>query len=184
MASEIVTALQTIRSRSLNPREPSVVTVGIIRGGNRFNIIPAEVYLEGTVRTYSKEAQDVVEKRMHEILIGITSAYGGTYDLNYKKWIPATINNPELTSQVVPSLIRAVGKENVFQIPPTMGGEDFSLFSNIVPGFYYRLGMVKPGTVSGGHHTPTFRADDSCIPVGMKAMSTLIVDFLNSGGIK
>ena len=69
-------------------------------------------------------------------------------------------------------------------IPPTMGGEDFSFFSNIVPGFYYRLGMVKPGTVSGGHHTPTFRADDSCISVGMEAMSTLIVDFMKAGGIK
>ncbi|MBF88749.1 MAG: N-acyl-L-amino acid amidohydrolase [Candidatus Marinimicrobia bacterium] len=184
MASEVVSALQTIRSRSLNPREPSVVTVGIIRGGNRFNIIPAEVYLEGTVRTYSKKAQDTVENRMHAILSGVTSAYGGSYNLNYKKWIPATINNPMLTSQVVPSLERAIGTDNVFQIPPTMGGEDFSLFANIVPGFYYRLGMVKPGTISGDHHTPTFRADDSCIPIGMKAMSILILDFLIAGGIK
>ena len=184
MAAEIVTAFQTIRSRSLNPREPSVVTVGIIRGGERFNIIPAEVHLEGTVRTYSKKTRDGVERRMGEILKGITSAYGGSYELDYNRGTPATINNPTLTTQVVPSLERAIGKENVKAIPPTMGGEDFSYFSNIVPGFYYRLGMVKPGTISGGHHTPTFRADDSCIPIGMEAMSTLIVDFMKAGGLK
>jgi amidohydrolase len=121
---------------------------------------------------------------MGEILKGITLAYGGSYELDYNRGTPATINNPALTTQVVPSLERAIGKENVMAIPPTMGGEDFSFFSNIVPGFYYRLGMVKPGTVSGGHHTPTFRADDSCISVGMEAMSTLIVDFMKAGGLK
>ena len=184
MASEVVTALQTIRSRSLNPLEPSVVTVGIIRGGQRFNIIPSEVHLEGTVRTYSKEARDGVENRMNEILKGISSAYGGSYELDYDRGTPATINDPKLTAQVVPSLQRAIGEENVLEIPPTMGGEDFAYFANVVPGFYYRLGMVKPGTVSGGHHTPTFRADDSCIPIGMKAMSTLIIDFMKSGGLK
>lgn len=184
MASEVVTALQTIRSRSLNPLEPSVVTVGIIRGGQRFNIIPSEVHLEGTVRTYSKEARDGVENRMNEILKGITSAYGGSYELDYDRGTPATINDPKLTAQVVPSLQRAIGEENVLEIPPTMGGEDFAYFANVVPGFYYRLGMVKLGTVSGGHHTPTFRADDSCIPIGMKAMSTLIIDFMKSGGLK
>ncbi len=184
MASEVVTALQTIRSRSLNPLEPSVVTVGIIRGGQRFNIIPSEVHLEGTVRTYSKEARDGVENRMNEILKGISSAYGGSYELDYDRGTPATINDPKLTAQVVPSLQRAIGEENVLEIPPTMGGEDFAYFANVVPGFYYRLGMVKLGTVSGGHHTPTFRADDSCIPIGMKAMSTLIIDFMKSGGLK
>ncbi len=184
MASEVVTAFQTIRSRSLNPREPSVVTVGIIRGGQRFNIIPSEVHLEGTVRTYSEKARDGVENRMNQILKGITSAYGGSYELDYDRGTPATINDPKLTAQVVPSLQRAIGRENVTEVPPTMGGEDFAFFANVVPGFYYRLGMLAPGTTSGGHHTPTFRGDDSCIPIGMKAMSTLIIDFMNSGGLE
>ncbi|MEE2877132.1 MAG: amidohydrolase, partial [Candidatus Neomarinimicrobiota bacterium] len=94
MAAEIVTAFQTIRSRSLSPLEPSVITVGIIQGGQRFNIIPSEVHLEGTVRTYSKEARDKVENRMNEILRGITSAYGGYYELDYDRGTPATINDP------------------------------------------------------------------------------------------
>ena len=121
---------------------------------------------------------------MNEILKGICSEYGGSYELDYDRGTPATINDPKLTAQVFPSLQRAIGRENVMEVPPTMGGEDFSFFANVVPGFYYRLGMVNPGTVSGGHHTPTFRADDSCIPVGMTAMSTLIIDFMKSGGLQ
>lgn len=178
MASEIVLALQTIRSRSLEPLEPSVVTVGIIRGGQRFNIIPAAVHLEGTVRTYSADTRDNVERRMNEILDGITRAYGGNFVLDYDRGTPATINDPALTAQMVPTLARTIGDEMVFAIPPTMGGEDFAFFANEVPGFYFRLGMVKPGTTSGGHHTPTFAADDASIPVGMMAITSIVLDYL------
>jgi len=180
MATEVVTAFQTIRSRSLSPLEPSVVTVGIIRGGERFNIIPEEVHLEGTVRTYDPEVQDMVEKRMNEILKGITLAYGGSFELNYERGTPATINNPELCKQMIPTLERVVGKNNLKMMDPVMGGEDFAIFANEVPGIYYRLGVVKPGTTSGWIHTPTFRADDSCLEVGIRAMSNMVVDYLRS----
>ena len=180
MATEVVTAFQTIRSRSLSPLEPSVVTVGIIRGGERFNIIPEEVHLEGTVRTYDPEVQDMVEKRMNEILKGITLAYGGSFELNYDRGTPATINNPELCKQMIPTLERVVGKDNLKMMDPVMGGEDFAIFANEVPGIYYRLGVVKPGTTSGWIHTPTFRADDSCLEVGIRAMSNMVVDYLTS----
>jgi len=180
MATEVVTAFQTIRSRSLSPLEPSVVTVGIIRGGERFNIIPEEVHLEGTVRTYDPEVQDMVEKRMNEILKGITLAYGGSFELNYDRGTPATINDPELCKQMIPTLERVVGKDNLKMMDPVMGGEDFALFANEVPGIYYRLGVVKPGTTSGWIHTPTFRADDSSLEVGIRAMSNLVLDYLTS----
>ena len=180
MATEVVTAFQTIRSRSLSPLEPSVVTVGIIRGGERFNIIPEEVHLEGTVRTYDPEVQDMVEKRMNEILKGITLAYGGSFELNYDRGTPATINNPELCKQMIPTLERVVGKDNLKMMDPVMGGEDFAIFANEVPGIYYRLGVVKPGTTSGWIHTPTFRADDSCLEIGIRAMSNMVVDYLTS----
>ena len=84
MASQVIMALQTIRSRNLHPLQPSVVTVGIVRGGTRFNIIPAEVHLEGTVRTYDPDVLDTVERRMGEILDGITRAGGGTFELDYR----------------------------------------------------------------------------------------------------
>ncbi|MEM7350232.1 MAG: amidohydrolase [Acidobacteriota bacterium] len=181
MASQAVSAFQTIRSRNLPPLEPSVVTVGVIQGGERFNIIPASVHLEGTVRTYSPEVRDTVEQRMREILDGITRAGGGTFELDYQRVTPATINHRGLTVRSAPSLEAVVGSDNVIEIPPTMGGEDFAVFANEVPGFYFRLGMVKPGTESGGHHTPTFQADDSSVELGMRVMSRVLIDFLNHG---
>jgi len=178
MASEAVLALQTIRSRNLSPLEPSVLTVGMIHGGERFNIIPAEVRLEGTVRTYSTEAQDIVERRMREILAGVTAAGGGSYTLTYERGSPPVINDLTLTERTVPTLERIVGTDNVRRIEPAMVGEDFSYFANEVPGFFYRLGVQKPGTVSGDHHTPTFQADDSAIPVGIRVMTAVLLDYL------
>jgi amidohydrolase len=178
IAAQAILALQTIRSRNLSPLEPSVVTVGIVRGGERFNIIPAEVHLEGTVRTYHEETRATVERRMREILDGTAKAGGGSYEMTYVKNAPATVNDPALAKRVRPSLERAVGRENVHDEEPVMGGEDFAYMANVVPGFYLRLGTTKPGTTSGGLHTPTFHGDDGAIPVGMKAMSLLVLDYL------
>ncbi len=179
MAAQAIQALQTIRSRNLSPLEPSVVTVGIVRGGERFNIIPGEVHLEGTVRTFSLEAREAVKRRMEEILDGVTRAGGGSFEIErYDLNAPATINEPELSRAVRPLLERAVGAENVVETSPTMGGEDFAYFANEVPGFYFRLGVLEPGTVSGGLHTPNFRASDSAIPVGIRAMTALVLGTL------
>ena len=178
MAAQAVTAFQTIRSRTLPALEPSVVTVGIIRGGERFNIIPGEVHLEGTVRTYKEGVRADVERRMREILDGIARAFGGSFELDYRQNAPATVNDPELAAWARPVLARAVGEGNVIASPPTMGGEDFAYFANEVPGFYFRLGTLAPGTTSGGLHTPDFRADDAAVPVGIKAMARLVAEYL------
>ena len=181
MASQAVAAFQTIRSRNLSPLEPSVVTVGIFRGGTRYNIIPNEVELEGTVRTYNPDVRDAVERRMGEILAGVAAAGGGTYELDYDRGTPATINDPELGARMLPTLERVVGADNVVKLDPTMGGEDFAYFANEVPGFYFRLGQVLPGGTSGGHHTPDFQADNSAVPVGIRAMTHLLLDYLKAG---
>ena len=181
MASQAVTAFQTIRARNLPPLEPSVVTVGIVRGGTRFNIIPDVVEMEGTVRTYNPDVRDAVERRMGEILAGITAAGGGTFELDYDRGTPATINDPALGEQMLPTLERVVGADNVVDLDPTMGGEDFAYFANEVPGFFFRLGQVLPGGTSGGHHTPDFQADNSAVPVGIRAMTNLLLDYLKAG---
>jgi len=186
MAAQAVTALQTIRSRNLPALEPSVITVGIIRGGERFNIIPASVRLEGTVRTYSTEIQATIERRMREILDGVTRAGGGSFTLDYRNNAPPTINDPELTARARGTLERVLGADKVVTPEPSMAGEDFAYFANEVPAVYYRLGVVAPGTESGALHTPTFRGDDSALAVGMRTMATLVVDTLaaeaRSGG--
>lgn len=181
LASQAVLALQTIRSRNLPALEPSVITVGIFRGGERFNIIPGEVHLEGTVRTYKEEVRVEVERRMREILDGITRSGGGSFELEYKRNAPATVNDADLTRTSAALLGQSMGAANVQVVEPSMAGEDFAYFANEIPGFYFRLGVVAPGTQSGGLHTPTFRADDSAVAVGMKAMSRLLVDYLRGG---
>ncbi len=178
MAAQAVMALQTIRSRNLPATAPSVVTVGIIRGGERFNIIPEAVHLEGTVRTYDEGVRQRIEERMREILDGVTRAGGGSYELEYVNNAPATINDDELTAKARASLERTLGAEAVYTTEPTMGGEDFAFFAQQVPGVYFRLGVVAPGTESGAIHTPDFRASDDSVPVGMRAMAHLVLDFL------
>ncbi len=179
-AAEFVQALQTIRSRTLSGLEPGVVTVGTIHGGTRHNIIPGDVTLTGTIRTFRPEVSALAEARLRTILKGVTEAAGASGEVvRYERGAPATINNIELTRETVPDLERAAGKPHVIRIPPSMASEDFSFFANEVPGFYYRLGTLKAGTTSGDHHTPTFLADDSAIPVGVNAMSVVILDYLS-----
>ena len=182
MAAEAILALQTIRSRNVPALEPSVLTVGIVRGGERFNIIPGEVHLEGTVRTYKQEVRDLIERRMREILDGVTRGGGGSFEMEYVRNAPATVNDPDLARRVQPLLERIMGADNVKIVEPSMAGEDFAFFANQTPGFFYRLGVVAPGTTSGGLHTPTFRADDSAVPMGIRVMSRLLVDYLSSYG--
>ncbi len=156
------------------------MTIGTIHGGQRHNIIPAEVTLSGTIRTFQAEMSKTRRSAARAILKGVTEAAGATGEvLRYERGAPATINQPELTRATVPSLERVAGKQHVSRIPPAMGSEDFSYFANEVPGFFFRLGQVKPGTTSGDHHTPTFLADDSSIPVGIKTMSVVILDYLS-----
>jgi amidohydrolase len=181
IASQAVLALQTIRSRNLPAMEPSVITVGIFRGGERFNIIPGEVHLEGTVRTYKEEIRTEIERRMREILDGITKAGGGSFEMEYRKNAPATVNDAALSRTSAALLERSLGAGNVKVVEPSMAGEDFAYFADEIPGFYFRLGVVAPGTSSGGLHTPTFRGDDSAVAVGIRTMSRLLVDYLRAG---
>lgn len=180
MASQAVMAFQTIRSRSLSPFSANVVTIGQIHAGNRNNIIPAEAMLNGTVRTFDTADQELIEKRMREILDGIARSYGGSYALDFKKGYPVTVNDTMLVAKMAPTLVRAAGEANVKPRAAVTGGEDFSYFANEVPGYFFNLGSAKPGVGSGDHHTPTFRADDASIPVGMRVMATLLLDYLKS----
>jgi amidohydrolase len=178
MAAQAVMAFQTIPSRTIEPVQPSVVSVGMIHGGERSNIIPMEVRMQGTVRTYDEQVRDTIERRMGEILDGITRAGGGSYTFQYNRGTPATINDPALSRWMVATLEAVVGEENASEIPPTMGAEDFAYYALEVPGFFYRLGTLRDGTVSGPNHSPTFRADDDSVPVGMRAMSNVVMDYL------
>ena len=181
-AAQVILALQTIRSRNLPPTEPGVVTVGIVRGGERNNIIPETVRLEGTVRTYDEGVRKEILRRIEEILGGVTEAAGATYELEVLPYAPPVVNDPELSHRMRPTMERVVGAGNVVDVDPVMGAEDFAWLTREVPGFYWRLGVVEEGTTSGALHTPDFRAGDGAIPVGMRVMANLVVDYLRGAG--
>jgi amidohydrolase len=184
MAAQVIEALQTIRSRSMDPLAPGVVTVGTIHGGERHNIIPAEVRLTGTVRTFDPAQQDLVERRMREIMDGITRAAGGSFELSYERIVPVTVNDRQLTERLAPTLATVVGPENVHVLPPTATAEDFAYFAREIPGFYFRLGTTRPGGTSGGLHTPTYMGDDGAVPVGMATLTALVLGCLDQAGTR
>jgi amidohydrolase len=182
MAAQAVLGLQTIRSRNLPPHEPSVLTVAQIHGGVRDNIIPAEVKLRGTVRLFDPKVQDEVERRMREILEGVAKGAGGSFRLEYTRKVPVLVSDPALVSRMLPTLERAVGAENVIKFPPSLAYDDFAYFAQQTPAFFFHLGTLRPGTTSGGHHTPTFQADDSSIPVGLRVLTGVLLDYLEGSG--
>jgi amidohydrolase len=175
MASQAVLALQTIRSRNLSPFTPSVVTIGVIRGGERRNIIPERVELSGTIRTFAPAVLDTIKRRMREILDGIAMSAGGRTELVFDEYYPVMVNDTSLTRRMAPALESVVGAGHVRVTSQRTGAEDFAYFADKYPGFYFRLGTRDPAKGSGGAHTPTFRADDGAIPIGVRAMTAVVL---------
>lgn len=180
-ASEVVLALQTIRSRNLSPFSDNVLTVGVLQAGDRNNIVAGEAYLEGTIRTFELATLETIERRMREIFDGITKSAGATFELEFDRSHPLTANDTALTRRFVPSLQRAAGTGNVVEVPPRTGAEDFSYFSQQIPGLYVFIGGVPDGMASTGHHTPGFYVDDQTVPNAIRVMATLAIDALNGG---
>jgi amidohydrolase len=179
IAAQAVLALQTIVSRQRNAVEPTVVSIGSITGGNRYNIIADEVRMEGTVRTLSKDGPAFVRERMEAILKGVTSSYGATYTLDYKEGAAVTWNDPALTAASRPALEAVVGKANVLTPPPQMGAEDFSYYQARVPGLFFFLGVGNAKkNITAMIHTEYFDLDEDVLSTGVRAMSTVALDAL------
>jgi amidohydrolase len=180
VAAECVTALQTIKSRRIDTFEPVIVTVGTIHGGTRPFNTPEEVKLEGCVRTFNEDARNQIQQLMRETLAGVTSAYGAKYELDYKRFTMVLVNDPKLVEASLPALRRAIGETNVVEASKRMGGEDFSFYGQIVPGFFLRLGSGnKTKGIVAESHTAKFDIDEKCLEVGVKAMANVVLDFLD-----
>jgi amidohydrolase len=180
VAAECVTALQTIRSRRINTQEPLVITIGSIHGGNRFNIIADEVKLEGTMRTLNEEVRARAIEMMKQTLAGVTSAYGASYEIDFGANTPLTYNDPALVESTLPVMRKIIGEKNVISPKPQMGAEDFSRYQKVVPGFFYFLGVGnKEKGVTAMIHTPDFDIDEESLVIGVKAMSNVLLDYLD-----
>lgn len=180
IAAECVTALQTIRSRRIDTFDPIILTIGTIHGGNRQNILADEVKMTGTVRTFSEAARSQIEQMMRATLAGITAAYGAKYELDYEHGTMVVVNDPKLVAATLPSLRRVAGATNVVEVPKRMGAEDFSFYGRVVPSCFLRLGSGnKAKGLTPDAHTPTFDIDEECLAVGVKVMSSVLLDFLD-----
>lgn len=183
ISAKIIDGFQSIISRESNLiQEPAVITVGKVTSGVRFNIIPESAELIGTVRTLDPDMRELIIKRMTEMAADIAKAYGGSATIDWQSNTAITYNDPDLTMQMLPTLQRLAGQDNVELMKATTGGEDFSYFQEVVPGFYYFLGGMTPGnTIPYPHHTPDFMIDDSGLLLGVKTMTHLSIDYLNAG---
>ncbi len=182
ISAKIIDGLQTIISReSPLVNEAAVITVGKITSGVRFNIIPESAEMIGTVRTLDPKMRALIIRRMNEMVPAIAKAYGAEATINFQNNTSITYNDPDLVKQMLPTIQSIAGKENVLLSKATTGGEDFSYFQEVVPGFYFFLGGKSPSTKNApSHHTPDFYIDESGLLLGVKVMSQLTLDYLNA----
>jgi amidohydrolase len=181
LGAQIVTAFQTIVSRTVDiTQAPAVVTVGRFSGGVRSNIIPDTVEMEGTVRAFDENVRKDIHRRMRDIITKYAEAAGATGGIEFGLGYPVTRNDPALTARMLPTLRRVVGEE-VKEGPLAGTAEDFSYFQQKVPGLFVFLGVTprdQDWTKVPTNHSPLFFADESALPVGVKVMTNLAVDYL------
>lgn len=184
-SAHIITAIQTIASRKIDARKPVVVSIGIIRAGTAWNIIPETVTLEGTIRTHGVEVREQAAKEFHRLVQQTASAHGATAEIVFADYGPVVWNDPELGKRMRPTLARAAGEKNVVEAEPVMGGEDFAHYARKVPGFYFFLG-VRNESIGAVHavHTPKFTVDEAALPVGVRALALLAIDYLRMESAK
>ncbi len=181
IAAKIVDGFQSIISReSQLTNEAAVITVGKISAGLRFNIIPESAEMIGTVRTLDPDMRTKIIRRMNDMARDIAKAYGGEASIDWQNMTVVTFNDLELTAQMLPTLQKVGGAQNIQLTKATTGGEDFSFYQEKVPGFYFFLGGMTPGnTTAYPHHTPDFFIDESGFQLGVKALSQMSIDYLN-----
>ena len=181
-ASQIINGLQTIVSRNLPlTKAAAVVTIGAIHGGVRSNIIPEKLYMLGTIRTLDSVMRDTTLQRVKEMIDYIAAANNTEAKISFGTSYPITFNDPSLFEKMLPTLKRINGQMNFSIIDASTGAEDFSFFQEKVPGLYFYIGgtpkHTDPKTVAD-HHTPDFYVDSASIPVGIRSLTNLTLDYI------
>lgn len=174
-AAHVVTALQTVKSRRIDPQDPVVVTIAAIHGGQAFNIIPDKVSLRGTIRTFDARVRDRVEDEVRALVTGVGSAFGAEVHVEYRRGYPTTVNDPGFSVLTQEAAAEVVGSANVVEPRRTMGGEDMSYFLERVPGCFFFLGTRNEERgIDAPHHCPRFDIDESAMIVGVQTFLRVI----------
>lgn len=181
VAAEIVNAVQTIPARQIDAQSPTVITIGSIHGGNRYNVVADSVEMQGTVRTFAATGPDTVKQKLEAIVKGITSAFGATYELNFRTNAPVTWNEPALAASSRAALVAGLGKDAVITPPSLqMVSEDFAYYQKEIPGFYFFVGIRNEAKgITAMWHTEFYDMDEAALPVGVRAMSHVVLDYLH-----
>ncbi len=170
VASHVVVALQGIVSRQVPPRQAAVVTVGMIHGGTKANVIPDTVTLQGTCRTLDAEVRDQMPARIEAIASGICAAFGAAAEVSYRRGYDVLVNDPAMVALARAAAIDVVGEERLQPAETGMGGEDFSRYLQKVPGCFATIGAGNPAIPPeerAGGHSPRFAVDPACLPYGV-----------------
>ncbi|CAB3915748.1 amidohydrolase [Achromobacter denitrificans] len=182
VSSQIILGLQTIPSRQINSMlEPAVITVGAIHGGNRMNIVPDSVAMTGTIRTYDEGMKKDIHQRIARTADMIAQSAGAKADVRVVELYNATVNHPELTEKMGPTLRRVAGEGNYGLQPKSTASEDFSFYQEKVPGMFFYLGVTPKDTdveKAAPNHSPRFYVDESGLINGVRALSNLAVDYM------
>jgi hippurate hydrolase len=181
VGAHIITALQGIVARNLEPTDAGVVSITWLEGGDAHNVIPEVVRLRGTARWFTKEAGDLIERRVIETAEGIGRAFGARVDAKFNRAYPATVNEPESTALAREAAIAVQGEARVAELPrPTMGGEDFAFMLEKRPGAYLMLGTARSEDDPAVHH-PKYDFNDDVLPIGASWFATLAERLLVEG---
>jgi len=177
LLGQVITQFQTIVSRSVDPTDPAVVTIGRVRAGSTYNVIPAKAELIGTVRTFSEENAYLIRERMKAILKGITAAAGGGYEFKFNEGYPAVVNDEKLVENLIKTSEAYLGRDAVMEMPkPLMAGEDFAFYQQHFPGAFFLLGSgSKEADSQWSWHHPRYNVDEKCMLTGSALMAGLVL---------
>ncbi len=186
VSSQIVLGLQTIASRQIDvSAAPAVITVGAINGGNRGNIIPDSVVMIGTIRTFDQTMRTQIHERVKRTAEYIAQSAGATAIVRLSTGGLITTNDPALFDKMTPTLKRTAGSGGFNIVNPITGSEDFPVFTREIPGLFYALGASPAGTDLSKvavNHSPLFFVDEAALPIGVRSLANLAIDYLRSGG--
>jgi len=181
-SAQVILGLQTVVSRGVDiSREPAVVTVGMIKGGVRENIIPDNVEMRGTIRTFDEGMRDDVHERVTTLAEAVSRGSRAGCTVCIEKNYPVTVNDPALTELMVPTLQRVAGDEHVQFVPKVTGSEDFSYFQQLVPGLFFFVGVTRPEidpAKAPANHSPRFHVDERALILGVRSLAHLVCDFV------
>jgi amidohydrolase len=187
IGAQIVSSLQTIVSRNLNlTQNPAIVTIGSFHAGNRYNIISETAEMMGTVRTFTAADKKMIFERIRTIATKTAEAGGATAEvlLPFTTDYPVTFNDTALTAKMLPSLVRSAGGGKVLLSDPKTGSEDFSFYQEKAPGLFFFLGAMPAGKGPTSHHTADFFLDETGFKLGVKTMTTLVLDYMSFAAAK